>query len=286
MICGMLVLTSLLREITEWICSVLLHLCEGVSSRRRWRRGCWKNKSRGGGGRGRYICRGWIDKHWKRCREEYRLQEDEKEEEDAAHWQRGLREQRWAKGHLKKGVGAELKKWRTGRQHRELAWRSVGSVTINCIIKRVAILPWWYLKPLKDLCIPPHLLKPRKQDGRLHWSIWNVNKEAQRGPQRGTHSPLFFPFSLSSLPPGSSSCSDSPSTSSFSLTNTPCTCLADWFVHPVQNAHAHVCTDLKLESRYDGAILIICPPLLYAVGITDQIVRLHLLWKQNVFIGV
>lgn len=52
MICGMLVLTSLLREITEWICSVLLHLCEGVSSRRR---GCWKNKSRGGGGEGEGI---------------------------------------------------------------------------------------------------------------------------------------------------------------------------------------------------------------------------------------
>ena len=84
LICGLLVLTSLLREIIEWIRSVLLHLCEGVR-RRRWRRGCWKNKSRrrrrrrkrrGTAAewrcltrmeRGRYTCRERTDKHWKRC---------------------------------------------------------------------------------------------------------------------------------------------------------------------------------------------------------------------------
>lgn len=55
-----------------------------------------------------------------------RLQEDEgDEEEDTAHWKRGLREQRWGKGHVKMGV----------EQHEELAWRSAGSGSINCIIK-------------------------------------------------------------------------------------------------------------------------------------------------------
>lgn len=53
---------------------------------------------------------------------------------------------------------------------------------------------------------------------------------------------------------------------------------------------AYVCMDLQLDSRYDGAILIICLSLLCAVRITDQILKgmvcLHLLWKQNVFIGV